>query len=53
MAKNNGIRIDHLLLSAEAVDQLICAYSQKEVRGYQKPSDHTPVWAHFNFDYRE
>ncbi|CDO47105.1 exodeoxyribonuclease III [Bartonella henselae] len=48
--KNNGIRIDHLLLSPEAVDQLICAYSQKEVRGYQKPSDHTPVWIDLNFN---
>ncbi len=46
--KNNGIRIDHLLLSPEAVDQLICAYSQTEVREYQKPSDHTPVWVHLN-----
>ncbi|WP_074381233.1 exodeoxyribonuclease III [Bartonella doshiae] len=46
--KNNGIRIDHLLLSPEAVDQLICAYSQTEVRGYQKPSDHTPVWINLN-----
>ncbi|WP_455481554.1 exodeoxyribonuclease III [Bartonella sp. B35(2025)] len=47
--KNNGIRIDHLLLSPEAVDQLIYAYSQTEVRGYQKPSDHTPVWIYLNF----
>lgn len=34
--KNNGIRIDHLLLSPEAVDHLICAHSQTEVRGYPK-----------------
>ncbi|WP_455475206.1 exodeoxyribonuclease III [Bartonella sp. B17] len=47
--KNNGIRIDHLLLSPEAVDQLICAYSQTEVRGYPKPSDHTPVWICLDF----
>ncbi|WP_332066227.1 exodeoxyribonuclease III [Bartonella sp. CB189] len=50
--KNNGIRIDHLLLSPEAVDQLICAYSQTEVRGYLKPSDHTPVWIHLNLNYK-
>ncbi|MCZ2328615.1 exodeoxyribonuclease III [Bartonella sp. F02] len=47
--KNNGIRIDHFLLSPEAVDQLISSYSQTEVRGYQKPSDHTPVWVELNF----
>ncbi|MCZ2203969.1 exodeoxyribonuclease III [Bartonella sp. A05] len=48
--KNNGIRIDHLLLSPEAVDQLVCAYSETDVRGYQKPSDHTPVWIDLNID---
>lgn len=48
--KNNGIRIDHLLLSPEAVDHLICAYSQTEVRGYKKPSDHVPVWIHLNIN---
>ncbi|ENN92476.1 exodeoxyribonuclease III [Bartonella bovis] len=46
--KNNGIRIDHLLLSPEAVDQLVYAYSQTEVRGYEKPSDHVPVWIELN-----
>lgn len=48
--KNNGIRIDHLLLSPEAVDHLICAHSQTEVRGYPKPSDHVPVWIHLNIN---
>ncbi|WP_455474972.1 exodeoxyribonuclease III [Bartonella sp. B30(2025)] len=48
--KNNGIRIDHLLLSPEAIDKLICAYSQTEVRGYQKPSDHVPVWIYLDFN---
>ncbi len=48
--KNNGIRIDHLLLSPEAVDHLIGAHSQTDVRGYQKPSDHVPVWVHLNIN---
>ncbi|CBI76624.1 exodeoxyribonuclease III [Bartonella clarridgeiae 73] len=48
--KNNGIRIDHLLLSPEAADQLICAYSQTEMRGHQKPSDHIPIWVQLNCD---
>ncbi|AGF74668.1 exodeoxyribonuclease III [Bartonella australis AUST/NH1] len=48
--KNNGIRIDHLLLSPEAADQLTCAYSQTEVRGYKKTSDHVPVWIELNLN---
>jgi len=42
--KNNGIRIDHLLLSPEASDRLSHAFVQKEVRGWEKASDHVPVW---------
>jgi len=43
--KNEGIRIDHLLLSAQAADRLIVAGVDKHVRGWEKPSDHVPVWA--------
>lgn len=42
--KNNGIRIDHLLLSPEAADRLEMAGIDKGPRGLEKPSDHTPVW---------
>jgi len=42
--KNDGIRIDHLLLSPEASDKLIQAFVQKETRGWEKASDHVPVW---------
>lgn len=48
--KNNGIRIDHFLLSPEAVDQLLYAYTQTDMRGCEKPSDHVPVWIHLNCD---
>jgi exodeoxyribonuclease III len=41
--KNNGIRIDHLLLSPEAADRLRCARIDKHVRSWEKPSDHVPV----------
>ena len=41
--KNNGIRIDHLLLSPQAADRLIGAYIHREARGHEKPSDHVPV----------
>ncbi len=42
--KNNGIRIDHLLLSPQAADLLRDAGIDKQVRGREKPSDHVPVW---------
>ena len=42
--KNDGIRIDHLLLSPQAADRLIGAGIDKHVRGWEKPSDHVPVW---------
>lgn len=42
--KNNGIRIDHVLLNAYAADMLAGCHIQKEVRGWNKPSDHVPVW---------
>lgn len=47
--KNNGIRIDHLLLSPEAADRLVSTEIEKQVRSWEKPSDHVPVAAHFNF----
>ena len=43
--KNNGIRIDHLLLSPEAADRLTSALTDREVRAWEKPSDHVPVIA--------
>ena len=43
-ARNNGIRIDHLLLSPQAADLLREAGIDKEVRAGEKPSDHVPVW---------
>ena len=43
--RNNGIRIDHLLLSPQALDRLTKAGIDKAVRGAsEKPSDHVPVW---------
>ena len=41
--KNNGIRIDHLMLSPEAADRLSSASIEKHVRAWEKPSDHVPV----------
>ncbi|KEO51265.1 exodeoxyribonuclease III [Thioclava pacifica] len=42
--KNNGIRIDHLLLSPQAADLMRDVGIDKEIRGRDKPSDHVPVW---------
>jgi exodeoxyribonuclease III len=42
--RNNGIRIDHLLLSPQAADRLVASGIDKFTRGWEKPSDHVPVW---------
>jgi exodeoxyribonuclease III len=42
--KNNGIRIDHVLLSPIAADKLSDAGIDRHVRSWEKPSDHVPVW---------
>jgi exodeoxyribonuclease III len=47
--KNNGIRIDHLLLSAEATDRLQAVEVDSQVRAWEKPSDHVPVIGRFDF----
>ncbi len=42
--RNNGIRIDHFLLSPACADLLRDCQIDKDVRGGDKPSDHVPVW---------
>jgi exodeoxyribonuclease-3 len=42
--RDQGFRIDHLLLSPECADRLVAAGVDKEHRGREKPSDHAPVW---------
>jgi len=42
--KDDGIRIDHLLLSPQAADRLTAAGVDRDARGWEKPSDHVPVW---------
>ncbi len=42
--RNNGIRIDHLLLSPQAADLLTNTQIDKQVRAGDKPSDHVPIW---------
>ncbi|MCW8862672.1 MAG: exodeoxyribonuclease III [Rhodospirillales bacterium] len=42
--KDHGARIDHLLLSPQAADRLVASGVDRTPRGWEKPSDHTPVW---------
>ncbi|MGR3795082.1 exodeoxyribonuclease III [Vannielia sp. SX4] len=42
--RNDGIRIDHFLLTPQAADTLRDCWIEKDVRGREKPSDHVPVW---------
>lgn len=42
--RDAGFRIDHLLLSPQAADRFMDAGVDKEYRGREKASDHTPTW---------
>lgn len=42
--KNDGIRIDHFLLTPQAADLMRDCRIDSEIRGHEKPSDHVPVW---------
>ncbi|MEM6464078.1 MAG: exodeoxyribonuclease III [Pseudomonadota bacterium] len=48
--KDNGIRIDHLLLSPEAANRLVSSDIEKHVRGWEKPSDHVPAIVELAFE---
>ena len=43
-ARNAGLRIDHFLLSPQISKRLKAAGVDREVRGWEKSSDHAPVW---------
>ena len=42
--RNDGIRIDHFLLTPQAADLMRDCRIDSEIRGHEKPSDHVPVW---------
>jgi exodeoxyribonuclease-3 len=44
-ARNAGLRIDHILLSPTLAPRLVRAEVDRDVRGWEKSSDHAPVWA--------
>ena len=41
--KNNGMRIDHFLVSNSLIDKVKLININKDPRGREKPSDHTPI----------
>lgn len=42
--KDHGLRIDYIFTSPQATDHIINAGVDKQTRGWEKPSDHAPVW---------
>jgi exodeoxyribonuclease-3 len=45
---DKGMRLDHLLLSPQAAEQLIDAGVDRSVRGKEGASDHAPAWIELN-----
>jgi exodeoxyribonuclease-3 len=43
-ARDAGLRIDHFLLNSVLEDRLLDAGVNRDVRGWEKSSDHCPVW---------
>jgi exodeoxyribonuclease-3 len=42
--RDAGLRIDHLLLSPQVAGRLVAADVDRDVRGWEKSSDHAPAW---------
>jgi exodeoxyribonuclease-3 len=42
--RDAGLRIDHLLLNQPAAARLVSAGVDREIRGWEKASDHAPTW---------
>ncbi len=43
-SRNNGIRIDHMLLTPQCADLMSDCGIDAEIRGRERPSDHVPLW---------
>lgn len=50
-ARNAGLRIDHFLLSPQLKSRLKAAEVDRNVRGWEKTSDHAPVWIEITDEY--
>ena len=42
--RNDGIRIDHILMTPRAADRMRDCQIDSHVRDREKPSDHVPIW---------
>ena len=42
--RNDGIRIDHVLMTPQCADLMQDAWIERDLRAREKPSDHVPVW---------
>jgi exodeoxyribonuclease-3 len=42
--RDEGLRIDHLLVSPHATDRILACDIDKNPRGKERASDHTPIW---------
>ena len=45
--KNQGLRIDHIWTSKSLAEKCVACWIDKTPRGWERPSDHTPVVAEF------
>jgi exodeoxyribonuclease-3 len=45
--RNHGMRIDHILVTKDLLEKCTDVSIDRDVRGWEKPSDHVPVWASF------
>lgn len=48
--RNAGLRIDHFLLNTVVSPKLVSGGVDKEVRGWEKTSNHAPVWITLDID---
>lgn len=49
--RNLGLRIDLILASEALMKHGVAAGIDRTTRGWERPSDHAPVWAEFNIDH--
>ena len=45
-----GLRIDHILCTADLIEHCVDAGISYELRAMEKPSDHAPIWAAFDLN---
>jgi len=48
--RNMGLRIDHILTTQDMAKFCVASGIDKQPRSWERPSDHTPVWAEFKLD---